>query len=348
MQMRETIIENGLISMLCEGFTRSPLQVNELNKSDAEIVSLPGTKMHLAFTTDNIVEEIESGLYDDPYLIGWMTVIVNASDIAAVGAEPLGLLLSETLSDKYEPAFIEEIQRGISDACKEAGFFVLGGDTNFSHSAQFGAAAMGLITDNNIITREGCEAGDIVYISGRAGIGSAYAFAKLSGFVEVPVYKPEPRIAHGKIIRQFASCCMDTSDGFLSTLDQLMRINKKGFLVNSLPAEYISGDAIEMSSKYGLSPLLMLAGQHGEFELIFTVPPDSESEFLKAAELSGWKPLKIGVVTEERSIKISDGNNFLCPDTTRLRNLLHETKGDLSLYMRRLTEIFAGPVLTEF
>ena len=59
----------------------------------------------LAITTDSIVEEIRLGLYDDPYLIGWMIVMVNLSDLAAVGADPLGILISEIFPNNLDDIF---------------------------------------------------------------------------------------------------------------------------------------------------------------------------------------------------------------------------------------------------
>ncbi len=76
MHMNE-IRENALIEGLVKGFPRSPLQQNRPHQADAELVHLPGTDALLALTTDSVVEEVESGLYTDPYLIGWMTVVVN-------------------------------------------------------------------------------------------------------------------------------------------------------------------------------------------------------------------------------------------------------------------------------
>ena len=61
------------------------------------LIQIPGTSLVIAITTDSIVKELKTGLYSDPYTIGWMTVLANASDLAAVGPEPSGILISETL-----------------------------------------------------------------------------------------------------------------------------------------------------------------------------------------------------------------------------------------------------------
>ncbi|MCX6159258.1 MAG: thiamine-phosphate kinase [Ignavibacteriae bacterium] len=341
MQVKNIISENNFVETLCRNLKRSTLQVNKLNESDAEIISLPGTSVMMAVTTDVISEEIEKGLYTDPYQIGWMAVMVNASDISAVGAEPLGLLLNETFKENDTPEFISEIQRGINDACGATGFFVLGGDTNFSSVRQFGATAIGLINDDKVVTRKGCREGDLVYISGYAGRGSAYALTKIYETGKNIKYMPESRIQHGKIMRKYASCCMDTSDGVITTLDQLMRVNKKGFIIDAKPDEYIDTESIEMAKLVQKSPLIMLAGQHGEFELVFTVNEKDNDAFLKEAKIIGWNPIRIGKVCREIKINIAADEIIYYPDSARIRNLLSETKGNTEEYIQELFKIFS-------
>src|SRR5512140_1768490 len=147
------VIENRFIEFLVRDLPRSPCQVNALQESDAELINIPGTGSILAITTDSIIEEIETGLYSDPFLIGWMTVMVNASDLAAVGATPLGILLNETLPGELSEPFVSELQRGIKEACEVCGMPVLGGDTNRSASFQMGGTALGIADGNTFMTR---------------------------------------------------------------------------------------------------------------------------------------------------------------------------------------------------
>ena len=129
--MIDPIAENRLIERLTKRFRRSPLQINRLQESDAEIIRLGNAEgACLAATTDSIAEEIGMGLYTDPYLIGWMTVMVNMSDLAAVGARPLGILIAEILPPNLTEEWISRLQQGIEESCRACDSFVLGGDTN--------------------------------------------------------------------------------------------------------------------------------------------------------------------------------------------------------------------------
>jgi thiamine-monophosphate kinase len=351
------IRENAFLAALVGGFLRAPRQVNGLQESDAELVRLPGTAGLLALTTDAIVEEIQTGLYRDPFQIGWMTVMVNASDLAAVGAEPLGLLLNETLPPDLDAAFLAELQRGIAMASRAAGLPVLGGDTNIGSHLQTCGLAVGWVPDGQPMTRLGAAPGHLLYTTGPLGRGGAYACQALLGNAPrtsgqhgfqaraVPSpgpdldFRPGPRLHEGQMLRPFASACMDTSDGFLPTLDQLMRLNGFGFEVSADLESYMDAAAARVNQPAAVPPWVFLAGPHGEFELVFTVPPEREAAFLEAARAQDWRPLRLGHVTTQPVIRLRSGDRYLALDTGRIRNLFSEVGGDAAAYLCQLVDL---------
>jgi len=338
--MLNDILENSFIQRLAASLPRSPLQQNGLQESDAELIRLPGTSSVLAITTDSIVEEIESGLYEDPYLIGWMTVMVNASDLAAVGADPVGILLNETLPPAASEDFLVRLQEGIRDACSATGLAVLGGDTNFASRLQMGASAVGIVPDARPTTRIGCQPGDILVASGPLGLGNAYAFVQLGrAWRSLPSsvpFMPKARVWEGRLLREFASCCMDTSDGAFATLDQLMRLNNTGFVLESKLEEFLHPVALDITGAAALPPWLTLAGPHGEFELLFTIPPERTGAFMETASTVGWTPLVIGKVVEEPGVWFTQEEKKVYVDTGRIRNLSLHTDGDIHDYIHQL------------
>jgi len=342
--MIERIVENQLIAALACGFTRSPMQINRLHEADAEIIQLPGDgDALLAVTTDSVVEEIASGLYADPYLIGWMTVTVNMSDLAAVGANPIGLLVSEILPKNIPEAFLSKLQQGIQDACSIYGTHVLGGDTNFGEQLMMSGCAIGLISGGKHLTRIGARAGDILYSSGKLGAGNAYAVQHLTSSGNSSdlriAYRPTARLKEGQLLRRFASSCMDSSDGFISTVDQLMRLNTIGFEIDERWTDALEPTAKQLALECGIPFWLLLAGQHGEFELVFTVPAKAESAFRQTAAQDGWAPLRIGRVIDEPVIELPLDGRRISLDTARIRNLLPESNGDIQRYLRSLLQI---------
>jgi len=332
------ILENKVINKLISVFERSPNQLNKPHESDAEIIQL-SENTKLAVTTDSISEEISTGLYDDPYLIGWMIVTVNMSDLAAVGATPIGILISEIIPQTFSEEKIKELQRGISNACKAYNTFVLGGDTNEGEKLILTGTAIGIIKNDKPLTRVGCKRGDILYSSGKLGSGNAYAISKLisktNSFSE---YKPVARIKDSRLISKYASCCMDTSDGLLSTLDQLLRLNDVGFELREDWKKVIDEIALKFAENNHIPSWLLFAGQHGEFELIFTIPQKLNEAFLEEASLTGFEPIELRKVIPEKKVKIPLYGKMIPIDTACIRNLPAETKGDINHYLKSLLE----------
>ena len=332
------ILENKIITNLINGFERSLVQLNKPHESDAEIIQL-NNNTKLAVTTDSISEEISTGLYDDPYLIGWMIVTVNISDLAAVGAKPIGILISEIIPKDFSDEKIKRLQKGISDACKKYHTYVLGGDTNEGVKLVLAGTAIGIINTQKILSRIGCKPGDVLFSSGKLGIGNDYAVTKLfTSESSYSDYKPVARIKECELISKYASTCMDTSDGLISTLDQLMRINDIGFQLHSNWKNVIDDKATDYLKNHGIPTWLLLAGQHGEFELIFTIPTGLKESFLEDALLSGFAPIELGKVITEGEVKINIYGKVIPIDTTFIRNLPIETNGDLNKYLKKLLE----------
>jgi thiamine-monophosphate kinase len=343
MPIMEDILENVMIDRIANRFLRSPQKVNDIHEADAEIINLGnGYRDYLAITTDGLVEEIASGLYDDPYLIGWMLAAVNFSDLAAVGADPLGLLISVSQPPGLSETFIGRLTEGISAACKQLNTFVLGGDTNQGKELFLSGCAVGLVPKKATITRVGVKPGDRVYLSAPGGIGNVFALLRLSpqDFPESELcYQPTARIREGKIVREWANCCMDTSDGVIHTLDTLMRLNSCQFVLDNDWERILHPTALQVCKAQSLPPWLVLAGIHGEFELCFTISGDNEESFLREAARSGWAPILIGETDKGQGISIRNGKRLVPLDSTSIRNLSEIAGSEPGVYIRKLLEI---------
>jgi thiamine-monophosphate kinase len=336
-------LENILIERLARGLPRAPFQLNALHEADAEIVVLPESGgVRLAVTADTIAEEIQTGLYTDPWLIGWMAVTANLSDLAAVGAMPLGILLAETISESCPPEFLQCLQKGIGDACRTHATPVLGGDTNLGETMSLTGCALGFLEDGHVITRRGCAPGDILFASGPLGCGNGFAFARLCDRrVRCPAYRPVARLREGRTVRRFASACMDSSDGLLATLDQLLRINGAGFRLASGWEEALDVPSRGLLQQVGLPDWFLLAGPHGEFELLFTIPPKQETGFLDEAFCQGWTPKRLGRVLPDPEIRLTVQGSEYNLDTGAIRNLAASSRKSPFAFVEALRAIDA-------
>lgn len=336
-----TVREHALIERLAGGFRGSPRQLNARHESDAELLRLPGTDAVLALTTDAVVEEIAAGLYDEPWLAGWMAVTVNASDLAAVGADPLGLVMGVTLPPAPPDALLSGLRAGIADAAATHALPLLGGDTNRGPALALAGTAVGLIPDGRPLTRCGARPGDFLFASGPLGRGAAFALARLAGRRDVP-YRPRARLREGRLVRAHGSCCMDTSDGLIPTLDELTRRNRCGFRLTRPAEALLDGLARGAARAAGLPPWALLAGPHGEFELVFTVPAARRDDFHAAAAAVGWRPLALGRVTDEAGVVRPAEDETGAIDTGGIRNLFDEVGGDPARYVRALLPLVPG------
>lgn len=341
--MMEKILENVRIDSITRNFPKAPNKICAIHEADAEIIDL-GDDSHdyLAITTDALVEEVSSGLYDDPLFIGWMLAMVNFSDLAAVGADPLGLLLTISYSPDVDSKFVAKLTRGISEACQKLNTFVLGGDTNQGKELLLSGCAVGLVPKQTVLTRRGADVNDRLYITHPAGLGNFYAFLKLfkKRFPLLgSIYKPLARIKEGRIIRNFANCCMDTSDGVLHTVDTLMRLNNHQFVLDNDWSRILHPIASKMCRIQKLPPWLALAGIHGEFELIFAVSPQMEPRLHEEAKKIGWKPILIGEVLEGEGVSVRTSDGLIPLDTAAIRNLSEQAGSSPKDYVDQLIQM---------
>ncbi len=310
MKDMEEILENKLINSWISHFARSNRQINKPHEADAELLEIgEGSDSLLAVTIDTVSEEIAQDVYREAFTMGWMVVMANFSDLAAVGAQPLGIVISVSFNPAQTGSFQQQLAAGTAAACQELGVFCLGGDTNTAQDISLTGCAFGLVNRHQKMTRIGCQPGDAVFLSGRIGAGNALGLVRLGGLPEglfqEKRYRPRARLKEGLIISKYASCCMDSSDGLLFTFDQLYRLNQLGFEIEANWEQLLHPQVFNLCQKIKIPSWFMAAGIHGEFELVFTIPAKKEIPFLQEAERFDFKPIKIGIVQEKPGLTLA-------------------------------------------
>jgi len=141
--------------------------------------------------------------------VAWKLVASNLSDLAAKGAEPVGVLLGHMLG-RDDARFLT----GLHEALATFGAPLLGGDTVAAQGARsFGLTAIGRATHQPVPSRSGARPGDSIYLTGpvgRAMLGFEGAAEHLAAF-----NRPIPRCAEGQALAPQVSAMMDVSDGLL-------------------------------------------------------------------------------------------------------------------------------------
>jgi len=297
---------------------RSPDQSNRLNESDAELIRLGEAGGWLAVTVDSLFEEIALGLYAEPETMGWVAAMASLSDLAAVGARPLGILASNHWGPGASAEFRSRLAGGTNAALRDARTFLLGGDVASASATSVTTVGVG-VCDSPPLTRVGCGPGDLLCMTGRLGVAGALSFRYLLGapseeFPEA-LYRPRARVREGMALRALESAperpsaagiaAIDASDGLLSSIGTLAAVNGVGFELRWNPALLDPG-AASFCRERGIPMWLLWVAEHGDFELVVTVP---EALFAKA-KAAAPSLVPIGRATADRrsTLVLEDGS----------------------------------------
>jgi len=127
---------------------------------------------------------------------------------------------------------------------------------------------------------------------------------------------------------------MDTSDGVLATLDQLMRLNGCGFEVECDWPTVLADEVLALCERASAPPWMMLAGPHGEFELAFATATAEAGAARRDLAGLGLSPVRLGVARERPGLTlVLSAGRRADIDMAPLRNLLETSGGDLARYL---------------
>ena len=250
---------------------------------DAALIPFQGAC--LVATTDMLHEttDFPAGMSD--WQRGWMSIAVTLSDIAAMGAEPLFLLIATGLD---QGSRLEEILKGAKACTKEYGGEIAGGDIDYHQELTIVTSGVGVAAPGEVIRRRGSRPGDALCITGIPG----RAQAALGGFREheEALFLPRPRVHEGRILakRRIATGMMDTSDGLSLSLYDMLEANACGYAVDSEKLPIPSGVPRKKALEFAL-----YGG--GDYELLFTCP-------MELIPIPGVACTVIGRVIEEHKV----------------------------------------------
>ncbi len=178
---------------------------------DAAVIEFGGET--LVLTHDVLVEGVHVLPRSDPADIAWKLVAVNLSDLAAKGAEPVGILLGHMLGEG-DARFIE----GMREVLEAYSVPLLGGDTVKGRGQRsWGVTALGRATHVPVPSRNGAQVGDGVFVTGTLG-AAMLGHDALTGGAEADTaayLRPVPLLAEGRALASHVTAMMDVSDGLL-------------------------------------------------------------------------------------------------------------------------------------
>lgn len=267
---------------------------------------------YLVASTDLLSRRTHFPLEMPPRVIGRYAVNACLSDIASMGAEPLGLLFSYGLPGDTDDAFIRELAEGIKEACLKHGTCVLGGDTKEQGELLISATALGKVSRDRLLLRKGAEVGDLILVTGEVGTSAAGYHAivyniKAPNHAMEAAYKPQARVKEGVILGKYATSCIDVSDGLAFSLHEIARSSGVGFRIyeERLPVDEDSlGIATNPTEREDI-----LYHKGGEYELLFTLPRERYESVKKEFQTLGTRITVIGEITDKgRDVVLKDGS----------------------------------------
>lgn len=187
----------------------------------------------LVFSIDTLVEGVHFPFSYRPGYLGWRSLAVAASDLAAMGAEPSCFTLALTLPEVNEP-WLRDFARGLGRAAESFGLTLAGGDTTRGPLA-LSIQVHGFVEQGRAFRRSGASPGDFVVVSGALGdAGAALDYLETphptpdEQFVLERYHHPRPRLELGVALRGIASSAIDVSDGLLADLNHILTASAVG------------------------------------------------------------------------------------------------------------------------
>ncbi|TKG96900.1 thiamine-phosphate kinase [Puteibacter caeruleilacunae] len=300
MQLK-TIGEFGFIQRFAPKFSQLVDQKDGGIGDDCAILQINDALSHVV-TTDLLIEDIHF-LKDEitPKELGYKSLAVNLSDIAAMGAQPLYSFLSIGIPANTEVEYLDAFMEGYYELSEKYGVPLMGGDTTKSADRLvINVAVIGQGTTGDLRMRSMAEDGDVVAVSGFLGDSGGGLKVMLDGVERTPEalslikshHLPEPMINEGLWLAQQAGvhAMMDISDGISSDLTHILKASSKQATVH-LECLPVSKMLQKVGEQHDWNIHGLASGGGEDYELLFTVKCDAFDQLNADFQKKFGKPL---------------------------------------------------------
>ncbi|MBS9476475.1 thiamine-phosphate kinase [Ancylobacter radicis] len=296
--------EDRLIARLFEPIARHPGALGL--KDDAAFLQLPAGH-HLVLTKDALVAGVHFFPDDPPASIARKAMRVNLSDLAAKGAEPLGVMLAFAIPPDMDDAALAEFARGIGEDCLLFGAPLLGGDTVRTPGPfTVSITALGSVPIGRMVRRTTARPGQAIVVTGTIGDGALGLALRLDpdrpGFAALDAagrayladryLHPRPRVGLASTVRAHARAAMDVSDGLVGDLEKMLAASGVGGEIDAgkVPLSPAARAAIQAE------PALLATALTGgdDYEILATMGEGDVDAFEAAAIAAGIGASVIG------------------------------------------------------
>ncbi len=283
-----------------------------------------GSRALLA-TTDMLVEDIHfQRSWIDPYHLGRKALMVNLSDIAAMGGDPKFFLVSLGLPKSLPLSFVSRLYRGMRDGAKQYSVNLVGGDTTLSNKIVLNICLLGEGQPEKIIYRSGAKTGDDLWVSGTLGdaaLGLKMLQRKGSGKPAGPIAKhlsPVPRLLLGQSLAKsgLAHAMIDVSDGLLSDTSHLMEESHVGAVIEEDQVP-LSTAYRKYASRYSKGPFQLALTGGEDYELLFAAPSKNRQRISSLSRTLKTRITLVGKIVPDEAglVVVGTGGNRYTPSS---------------------------------
>ena len=283
---------------------------------DCAIVSLPENKQ-LLLTTDTLISGVHFPENTSAEDIAYKAIMVNLSDLAAMGATPAWITLAITLPE-IDESWLQAFSNQFYALLSKFNISLIGGDTT-KGGLSITIQAMGFCDKNKILRRDKAETGDKVFVTGELGDASIGLQAVLNNLHDERLSpciqrfnRPEARVKFAEELVLYSKCAIDISDGLVADLGHILDASFCGARIQ-LSAIPVSASAQCYFDLYNKTETdwSMLLTQGDDYELCFTVNKNNQSAVEKLAKKHRLKLTCIGEITESRELNFVNLNGEL-------------------------------------
>jgi thiamine-monophosphate kinase len=269
---------------------------------DCAVLSIP-EGYQLAVSTDTLVAGVHFFSDADATDVGYKSLAVSLSDLAAMGASPAWFTLCLTLPELNEN-WLEKFVTGLSNIARSHNIPLVGGDTT-KGPLSITIQAQGFLPSGQCLSRYGAKPDDHVFVTGELG-EAAYCVKQRLGNLKVSnpakinpirLHRPIPRVSFGQAILSIANSAIDLSDGLLADLGHILHRSHVGgeIQIDHIPVSKKISAYLAETDDWSV----VLAGGD-DYELCFTVAPNKLNELYEIAKQPSVKITEIGRITEQQ------------------------------------------------
>lgn len=258
----------------------------------------------VAVSTDTLVAGVHFPEACDPVLLGQRALGVSASDLAAMGATPLGFTLAISLP-KAEADWLQRFATGLNQMAEHCALPLVGGDTTHG-PLSLTLSVLGYVPPEQALKRSGACIGDLLCVSGPVGDGGgalplvlkqSLGTSEAEHYLLARYWAPQPQLDLGIALRGRATAALDISDGLLADCGHIAAASRVCLVIDQTQIPY--SEALQRLYQPEQALQYALAGGD-DYQLAFTLPPAQ----LVVLEAEGWPIQVVGWVEAGQGVQL--------------------------------------------